>query len=170
MRRRCFRQSEHARALLTWDERSTCFSYKRSLKLAWRGWPSFPGHINENEAYARSHATCLANGATIVQGNLKERLLSATAEKNLLKWQNGTSYSSHCFCSLAILFKRASFFCCNLCEYTTVSAMIFAASSWTFSFFSSSPVAGLMGFLFSLKDVDVPSVSSSTSLSIYEEI
>ena len=168
MRRRCFRQSEHARALLTWDERFTCFSYKRSLKLTWWGWSSFPGYINE--AWAKSLATWLANGATIVQGNLKERLPSATAEKNLLKWQNGTSYSSHCFCSLAILFKRASFFCCNLCEYTTVSAMIFAASSWTFSFFSSSPVAGLMGFLFSLKDVDVPSVSSSTSLSIYEEI
>ena len=167
MRRRCFRQSEHARALLAWEERSTCFSHKRSLKLAWWGWPSFPGHINE--AYARSHATCLANGATIMQGNLKERLLSVTGEKPS-KMAKCTSYSSHCFCSLAILFKRASFFCSNLCEYTTVSATIRAASCWTFSFFSSSPVAGLMGLLFSLKDVDVPSVSSSTSLSIYEEI
>ena len=38
-----------------------------------------------------------------------------------------------------------------------------------FSFFPSSPATGLMGFLFSLKDDDNPSLCSSTSLSICKE-
>ena len=79
-----------------------------------------------------------------------------------------SSYSSHCFFSFAILFSRASFFCCNLCEYITVSAAIFLWSS-LFSVVSSSPAAGLMGLLFSLKDNNRPSPPSSTSLSICKD-
>ena len=76
-----------------------------------------------------------------------------------------SSYSSHCFCSFAILFSRASFFCCNLCEYFTVSAANFLWSS-LFSMVSSSPAAGLIGLLFSLKGNERLSPPSSTSLSI----